>query len=148
MAAGHRYDFARVEKPRGADQPVLDRAPEAPVSAADIPHRRKAAIERKAQHADRVRCSVRIAREIDLLDADVRCVGVDVRIDQSRHQGAAADIENFRLGRLDRFARNLADCACLDQDVLALRAVLALAVKDARVFQQDGRHTFLTLDEI
>src|SRR3984957_13416149 len=133
MTTGHRDDLAGVEESRGADQPVFDCTPQTPVPAADIAHRRKAAIEGKTQHADRMRGSVRIAGEIDFLHVDVRCIGMDVGVDEPGHQGSRADLDDSGLGALDRLARNLADSSALHENVLALRAVLAYTVKNAGV---------------
>jgi hypothetical protein len=51
---------------RGADQPVLNSAPQAIVAAADVAHGREPTVERESEHAYRMRRPVQVASEIDL----------------------------------------------------------------------------------
>src|SRR6185437_4335795 len=72
---------------------------------------------------------------------------MDMRVDESRHQRSAADIEHSCLGGFDGHVRNFTDSPTLDENVLAFRAVLVFAVEDAGVFEQNREH-IVTYGEI
>src|SRR3546814_19973975 len=75
---------------------------QAPVATADISYCREATIERVAEHSRGMRRAVWIARQIDFLRVNIRSVGVDVQVDQPRHEGFAGDVnrsEERRVGK-------------------------------------------------
>jgi len=140
VPAGHRHDAPGIEEARCADQPFLDRAPQRPVATADVAHRREAAVERVAEHAYRMRGAVRGAHRVDTLEIHVGGIGVDVQVDQPRHQRPSAEVDAPRFGSGDRLVRHLLDCAFLDCDRHTVRAIGAGPVEEAGVFKDGDRH--------
>ena len=93
MPAGHRQHLAGIEEARCTHQSIGDRLGERVVAAADVAHRREAAVERMSEHSDCMRRAVGLSDRFDLLHRYVAAVRVQVRVDQARHQRAPADVD-------------------------------------------------------
>ena len=140
VPAGHRQKSPGVEKARTADEAVGEGLGQSVIPAADIAHGGEAAVERVPQHARRVGRSVRLAMGLDLLHADVRTVGMHVRIDQAGHQCPAADVDDARPGRSYGAIRHFADRAVFDQKVHARGAVGVHPVEHTGVAEKNLGH--------
>ena len=66
---------------------------------------------------------------------------MNVGIDQSGHQRAAAHIDHLRVLSSQRSAGDFPDQAALDENVLPFRTVGAVAVENSGIVQQYGWHT-------
>ncbi len=136
VAAGHRQDLARIQESRSAHQAVGDGLGERVVAPADVAHGGETAVERVAEHAHRVRGAIRRPHGLDFEHVHIARVRVHVRVDEPRHERAAADVEDRRVAGGDRLVRDLADHAALDQDAHALGALGVVAVEEARVLEK------------
>src|SRR3546814_12218463 len=101
---GTRYDL------------VLQSLGQAPVAAANVGHRRKAAMEAVAQHAPGVKGVIRRPDLFQLRQVNIGCVGMGVKIDESRHQRLSADVDDFGLRCSDFPFGDLANMTAVDQD--------------------------------
>src|SRR3546814_3053248 len=90
---------------------------QAPVATADISYCREATIERVAEHSRGMRRAVWIARQIDFLRVNIRSVGVDVQVDQPRHEGFAGDVNSLSVVGLKCPFRHVPYHAVFDQQI-------------------------------
>src|SRR5437667_391904 len=79
VSAGHRQHLAGVEEARRAHRSVGDRLGERIVAPADVAHGGEAAVERVAEHPDRVRGAIRLPDRFDPLHRYVAAIRVHVR---------------------------------------------------------------------
>jgi hypothetical protein len=92
------------------------------------------------QHAHRVRRATGLAERFDALHRDVAGERVDVAVDQARHQGAPAGIDDARVRRRDALRRDLLNQPVGDEHVHPFGTVGVRAVEDAGVGDEDLRH--------
>ena len=71
-------------------------------AAAGVAHGGEAAVEHGAQPRRRARGDQRQRQRLHEADIDLAVDGVDVAVDQPRHQRAPAAVDDIGLGRLDR----------------------------------------------
>ena len=65
---------------------------------------------------------------------------MDVAVDQARHQGALAAIDDLRLGRLDRLGRHFLDRVALDQHLVAAARLVPARVEQVQILEKYLRH--------
>jgi hypothetical protein len=140
MAARHRQDLTRVEKPGSANQAVFDSTPQTVVAATDIAHGREPAVQGMAEHANGVRGAVRLSRKINLLNVDVGGVGVDVSVDQAGHHRSATDVDDAGFAGIEGSSGDFPDHSVLDQYLPTLCAFLVPAIENAGIFENDRSH--------
>src|SRR3546814_5628394 len=108
-----RQDLAGIEEARPLDDLVLQSLGQAPVAPADVAHRRKAAMEAVAQHAPGVKGVIRRPDLFQLRQVNIGCVGMGVKIDESRHQRLSADKSAEQTSELQSLMRISSVVYCL-----------------------------------
>jgi hypothetical protein len=102
MAASGTNGLACDEEPRARDVSGLDRGLDAPVGTSGVAHGGEAAVEHGAQPGRRARGHERQRQRLHHADIDLTVDGVDMAVDQARHQGALAAVDHGGIRRLDR----------------------------------------------
>ena len=105
MTARRADRLAGDIKPWTRDMSGFDRRLDAPVGPSGVADGGETAIEHGAQPARRARGDQGQRQHLHEADIDLAVDGVDVAIDQSRHQGALAAVDDIGPGRLDRRRR-------------------------------------------
>ena len=119
MPARHRDNFSRVEKAGRTHQIVFDGPPQAVVPAADVSDACEPAVQGMAEHASCVSRSIGLARAIDLLNADIGGIGMDMHVDHAGHHGASAHVDE--LGSSALIGRSISPGSCRFRPTLACR---------------------------
>lgn len=97
MSACLRQSPACKEEPRPAYQPLLDGEEQPDIPAPRVPHRGEAPLERTLENPRGVTRHEGGGHAIPAGDIEARRVGVEVRVDQSGHEIAAAAIDDGSL---------------------------------------------------
>ena len=137
VSACHGQGAAREEHARPPNQPLLNGSRDTRITAPDISHRGETAVEGVAQHLGGIAGNVgqRLRLYIGYLEAGAQ--NVTVCVDQSGHQGLAADIDHVPANRLARRSVHRHDTIALDDhdrlvEVLALHTVENPRVQECR----------------
>ena len=117
----------------------LDGGLDAPVGPAGVTHRREAAVEHRAQSRGRARGDERQRQHLHEADIDLAVDGVHVAIDQSRHQGALAAVDDLGPGGLDRPLAEFLDGVALDQELIAAAKLAERRLEQFEIPEQDLR---------
>ena len=141
VAAGLAQPSAREEDPGARDQALLHRKREAKVGAACVPHRGEAPPERPFETVPRVLVEQRRRHVFDIGDVEIDEKGVEVGVDQARHQRAPAAGHALRIGRRpDRAVGDLLDAAVLDHHGRVFARLGGDPVEDPASLEDD-RHS-------
>ena len=112
---------------------MRDRLRQPIVAATHVPHRRESTLECVTQHAYCVRGAICRTVSFRAHVGNVACIGVYVRIDETRHQSSSGHINYAGVTRRDFSICDLADQAALNEYLHAFRAFGGGAIEDARV---------------
>ena len=144
VAAGLAERRARDEQPRPYEQPLLHRSLDAPVGAAGVAQRGKAAHQHGAHGGGglgRHQGERRVGEESNIHFGEH---DVDMGVDQSWHQRAAAEVDALCRGAGDRAIGDLADDAVLHQNVHVVLQFVAAGIEKAEVIKEEAGHAWLT----
>src|SRR5450432_452979 len=106
-------------EPRTDDMSGFDRGLDAPVGPAGVAYRGEAAVEHGAQSRRRTRGDQSQRQHLHEADIDLAVDGMHVAVDQSRHQGAPAAVDDISLGDFYRRLAEFLDRIALDQQLIA-----------------------------
>ena len=137
VAAGRTDRAAGDEEARARDQARFDGGLGPPVGAAGIAHGGEAAIEHALQAPGGARHHQRQRHRLHAVDVDLAVMGMDVAVDQARHQGALAAIHDLGLGRLDRLGRDFLDAVALDQHFVAATRLFPARIEQIEILEQE-----------
>ncbi len=137
MSPGRADGLAGDEQPRTRDMPSLDRGLDAPVGPSGVADGGEAAVEHRAQPRRRARGDKRQRQRLHHPDIDLAVDGMDVAVDQARHQGALTAIDHGGIRRLDgRFAQFL-DRIAFDQQLIAAAKLAERRLEQLEIPEQD-----------
>ena len=144
VAAGLAQRLAGDEQARALEQALLDRGLDAVVGAAGVAQRGEAAMQHGA-HGDRAFRGEQRQRHVGQ-QAQVHLGehDMDVRVDQPRHQRAAAEVDARGRGAGDRAVGDLLHRAVLDQDRDAVLKLVLARIEEATAAEQIAGHDLPT----
>ena len=136
VPAGRAERLAGDEQPGTRAKPLLDRGLDPPVGAAGVAYGREAALQHAAHQ---VHCACRHQGQRDALEpAECHLAqhDVDVAIDQARHQGPPAAVDDLGRARRNRPIRHLLDEPVLDQQLEPALEPVPLRVQHLKVSKE------------
>ena len=140
VPARHRQHASGKEHPRALDEAIFHRTGDSKVAAAHIAQRRKATVERVTQHLGGVTGHVGQRLGLRVGDSEAGREHMAVRVDQSGHQGLAADIDHLpRVGRI-RLSLHRHDAIVVDDDRRFVQIVGSDSVENSRIDKARSRH--------
>jgi hypothetical protein len=137
VAAGLGQRAPGIEQARALDEAGLDRHGQAVVGAAGVTHGGEAALQRRLQQHPGVLVQERARHGLQPGEIRVGRHGVEVRVDEAGHEGAALEVDDLSIADLDRCIGNFLHALALDEDVAVLAQSVTEAVEEAAVFEQD-----------
>ena len=138
MPAGLAEGMSGVEQARAGDQAGLDCTRKPVVGTGRVAHRREPALQGRFQIRAGVLREQRGGHVLDGTEVGTCGDGVEVRVDQPGHQGAALEIDDFSGPGSDGNIRHLHDPAPLDQHLDAFERLFAHAVEDPAMAKQSA----------
>jgi hypothetical protein len=140
MAAGLAQRLPGRKQPRPADEPLRHRLGESAIGAAGVPHAGEPAREHALEHPTRLEGNQRQRLLGQPRQGGVDSDNVNMRIDQSGHQGLPGEVDRLGIRSGYRPIRDFLDPITVDQDVMAFATLAASAVEQRAVGEDDSRH--------
>ena len=137
VAAGLRERFSAEEDSRPLDEAFIDRTGQPGVGARGVAHAREAALQRAFEQRPGSMRAQRGRGCVDLANGTAGRIRVEMRVDQTRHDEAAACVDEPYVRNVEFLRRDLDDFALAHQNV-AVRQRGLDAVEDSAVPQEQA----------
>lgn len=121
--------------------PPAHRLGQAPVGTTGVANRGKAAVQHSLEHARRLCRDERRRNQRQLVQVGGDRHGVNMGIDQARHEGAAGEIDRVAIRVANRNVADFADGVAFDQHVETFARPGCGGINQCGVAQQKKRHS-------
>ncbi len=135
MAAGGTDRTSRDEQPWSRQPSLLGRFLQAPVGASGVPHAGKAAVEHPSHQIGGACGHQRQRHAFQISKHDIRQYDVYMAVNETRHKGPAATVDDVRVRQFDSIGRDFFDSVTLDDEFGRFR------VEHFKILEMIGSHS-------